>query len=249
MLNVFICEDNKTEREHVEEAVLSTINAENINFKLTLSSENPYEILEYVKENNCCGLYFLDVDLKCDINGIALAEQIRKYDPRGFIVFVTTHAEMSYLTFQYKVEAMDYIIKDQFFNIGSRIRECMMNANKKFTIKSSKIEQSFTFKAGDKVIGINLDEILYFETSKTVHKVILHCKNRQIEFYSKMNDIEKQLDSRFFRCHRSYLVNKNNILKLDKDSKTVYLKHDEQCLVSSRLLKGLVNSIDPCICC
>ena len=32
-----------------------------------------------------------------------------------------THAEMSYLTFLYKVEAMDYIIKDNYKNISKRM--------------------------------------------------------------------------------------------------------------------------------
>lgn len=46
------------------------------------------------------------------MNGFELAQEIRKFDPRGFIIFITTHAELSYMTFTYKVEALDYIIKD-----------------------------------------------------------------------------------------------------------------------------------------
>lgn len=71
---------------------------ENLDMETGLITEDPYEFIEYIKENTASGIYFLDVDLKSDINGIQLAEQIREYDPRGFIVFITTHAEMSYLT-------------------------------------------------------------------------------------------------------------------------------------------------------
>ncbi|MDY4306465.1 hypothetical protein SNF32_00085 [Enterococcus mundtii] len=41
-----------------------------------------------------------------------LGKQIRQYDPTAKIIFVTTYTDFVYLTFLYKVEALDYIIKD-----------------------------------------------------------------------------------------------------------------------------------------
>ena len=114
MIKIFICEDNKNQQEKFKDIISNIIIIENYDMEIELVTENPYEVLEHIKENTTSGLYFLDVDLHSKINGIQLAEKIRKYDPRGFIVFVTTHAEMSYLTFMYKVEAMDYIIKDNY---------------------------------------------------------------------------------------------------------------------------------------
>lgn len=97
MINVFVCEDNKEQREKFTKAIEDIIMIENFDMEMTLSTENPKGVIDYLKNNDVSGLYFLDVDLKSDINGIKLAEIIREYDPRGFIVFVTTHAEMSYL--------------------------------------------------------------------------------------------------------------------------------------------------------
>ena len=53
-----------------------------------------------------------DIQLEADINGIKLGSEIRKYDPIGNIIFVTSHSELTYLTFVYKVSAMDFIFKD-----------------------------------------------------------------------------------------------------------------------------------------
>ena len=41
---------------------------------------------------------------------------------------MTSHSEMSLLTFQYKVEALDFIVKDDPQNIQRRIAECMEKA-------------------------------------------------------------------------------------------------------------------------
>ncbi|PRR79656.1 LytR/AlgR family response regulator transcription factor [Clostridium vincentii] len=244
MLKVFICEDNNTKKEKFEKMIRDIIIIENLDMEIGLSTDRPKQILDYLDNNEVSGLYFLDVDLQRQMNGINLAEKIREYDPRGFIVFVTTHAEMSYLTFMYKVEAMDYIIKDNYSNIQSRIHKCILNANKKFLSKTTELQKNFTIKVDDKIISIEFSNILFFETSQTIHKVILHGENRIIEFYSKMKDIEENLDSRFYRCHRSYLVNKDNIKEIDKNERVVHMINGEDCLVSTRAIKGLIKIME-----
>lgn len=241
MLNVIICEDNENQRKRITKFIEDSIMIENLDMKIALSTENPMEIIEYLNKNEISGLYFLDVDLQSDINGIKLAEVVREHDPRGFIVFVTTHAEMSYLTFLYKVEAMDYIIKDNIEIIKDRIHQCILNAHKKYSSKTTEMQKKFTLKTEDKVINIEYNKILFFETSNIIHKIIIHAVDRQIEFYSKMKDIEKRLDNRFYRCHRSFLVNKENIKEIDTNNRIIYMINDEECLVATRLLNGLIK--------
>lgn len=242
MINIFVCEDNKEQREKFTKAIEDIIMIENFDMKMALSTKNPNDILEYLRNNEVSGLYFLDVDLKADINGIKLAELIREYDPRGFIVFVTTHAEMSYLTFIYKVEAMDYIIKDNYNNVKERIHQCIINANKKYSSKTTDLQKNFTIKVEDRIINIEYNKILFFETSTTIHKVVLHATDRQIEFYAKMKEIEDILDERFYRCHRSFLVNKDLIEEIDMSNRIIKMVNGEECLVSTRLVKKLLKN-------
>lgn len=239
MLSVIVCEDNEEQRKRITNFIEDSIMIENLDMEIALSAEDPAEIIEYLKNNEVSGLYFLDVDLQSDMNGIKLAEAIREYDPRGFIVFVTTHAEMSYLTFIYKVEAMDYIIKDNYETIKERIHQCILNAHKKYSSKATELQKNFTIKVEDKIISIEYNKILFFETSNVIHKVVLHAIDRQIEFYSKMKEIEEKLDSRFYRCHRSFLVNKDNIKEIDKNNRVIHMVNGQECLVATRLLKGL----------
>ncbi len=239
LLKVFICEDNNEQRKRFTKLIEDIIIIENFDMEVALSTEDPHTIIDHLKNHEISGLYFLDVDLKSNINGIKLGETIREYDPRGFIVFITTHAEMSYLTFIYKVEAMDYIIKDNYNTIKERIHQCIINANKKYCLKSDATGKNFIIKIRDKIISVQYSKILFFETSSIIHKIVLHATNRQVEFYAKMKDIENNLDDRFYRCHKSFLVNKDNIKEIDIPNRTIHMNNGEECLVSSRLLKGL----------
>ena len=237
LLKIFLCEDNSNQRNSISKLINNLIEKENLDMNLTLSTPYPHDIINYLKDNKTTGLYFLDVDLNSTINGIELAQIIRQYDPAGFIVFITTHEEMSYLTFTYKVEAMDYIVKNNYPFIESRILQCLQLSNERYTFRSDTPKPNFVLKSGDKIINVELSKITFFETSSTIHKIILHTLDSQIEFYAQLKDITKLVDERFYRCHKSFLVNTENIENIDTESRIINMINGEQCHISVKYLK------------
>ena len=238
MLNIFVCEDDAVQRKSIVQIIKNTVLIEELDMQLILDTTNPYELLETVKTSQNTGIYFLDIDLKCDMNGMKLAQQIRLYDPRCFIIFVTSHSELSYMTFQYRVEAMDFVLKDNPAEAKVKIRECLLNALERYTLQTNKTHKVYTIEIGDRRISVDYNDILFFETSSNIHKVILHAKDRQIEFSSTIKELEKILDDTFVRCHRSFLVNKSNIQEIDTKNRIVYFINGETCLMSTRMMKS-----------
>ena len=237
MLNIFVCEDDAVQRKSIVQIIKNTVLIEELDMQLILDTPNPYELLETVKTSQNTGIYFLDIDLKCDMNGMKLAQQIRLYDPRCFIIFVTSHSELSYMTFQYRVEAMDFVLKDNPAEAKVKIRECLLNALERYTLQTNKTHKVYTIEIGDRRISVDYN-ILFFETSSNIHKVILHAKDRQIEFSSTIKELEKILDDTFVRCHRSFLVNKSNIQEIDTKNRIIYFINGETCLMSTRMMKS-----------
>ena len=237
MLNIFVCEDDSAQRKNIVQIIKNTILIEELDMRLVLDTPNPYELLEAVRTSQNTGIYFLDIDLKCYMNGMKLAQQIRMFDPRGFIIFVTSHSELSYMTFQYRVEAMDFVLKDNPAEAKVKIRECLLNALERYTLQTNKTHKVYTIEIGERKITVDYNDILFFETSGNIHKVILHAKDRQIEFSGSMKELEKILDDNFVRCHRSFLVNKNNIQEVDTKNRIIYFANGETCLMSLRMMK------------
>ena len=93
MLNIFVCEDNAVQRQAIMQIIQNTVLIEELDMQLVLDTEDPYVLLEKVKTSQNTGIYFLDIDLKARMNGMKLAQQIRLFDPRGFIIFITSHTE------------------------------------------------------------------------------------------------------------------------------------------------------------
>ena len=242
MLNIYICEDNEKQREIILKSVINAIDTEGLDMNLEFATDNPIELLEQVQMKKENGIFFLDIDLNQKMNGLELAKQIRKYKPRCYIIFITSHSEMSYMTFTYKVEAMDYIIKDDYNEMQNRIIQCLLQTNKLENKNvTNAMSETFSVKIGSKVQFVMVDDILFFEISPTPHKLILHTKTSVIEFAGNLKDLEKELAPCFYRCHRSFIVNKNNIEAIDKDNNVLKFKGGLECPISFRLKKGLFH--------
>ena len=239
MLDIFVCEDNAAQRRTVVNIIQNTVLIEELDMQLTLDTGDPYMLLKKIKTSQNTGIYFLDIDLNSSMNGMKLAQQIRLYDPRGFIIFITAHSELSYMTFQYRVEAMDFVLKDNPAEAKVKLRECLLNAMERHTLQTNKTHKVYTLEIGGRKISVDYEDILFFETSSNIHKVILHAKDRQIEFPSTLKELTGVLDGNFVRCHRAFLVNKNNIIEVDTKNRIIHFANGETCLMSTRMMKGL----------
>jgi two-component system response regulator AgrA len=158
----------------------------------------------------------LDVELESKINGIELAKIIRTLDSMGYIVFITSHVELTMLTFQYKVQAMDYIAKDDFNNVKDKIIECIKEAYNDYKNINTKRTSAISISVGNKVVYFNLNDILFFETTIKDHKIRIHTCDEQVEFYGTLREIEKIVSIDYYKTHRSYLVNTKKLRLLIK---------------------------------
>ncbi|WP_267128109.1 response regulator [Erysipelothrix piscisicarius] len=135
--------------------------------KVLCAADNPETILEIGAAENVRGLYFLDVDLGPDaMNGFELAKVIRERDPRGYLVFITTHDELLLETFKMRLEAMDYILKDDMSQVDIRIRHCIEETINRVIKEQMEIGEYYTIKIFDDLYHIPVSETLYFETSQ-----------------------------------------------------------------------------------
>ena len=239
MLDIFVCEDNAAQRRTVVNIIQNTVLIEELDMQLTLDTGDPYMLLKKIKTSQNTGIYFLDIDLNSSMNGMKLAQQIRLYDPRGFIIFITAHSELSYMTFQYRVEAMDFVLKDNPAEAKVKLRECLLNAMERHTLQTNKTHKVYTLEVGGRKISVDYEDILFFETSSNIHKVILHAKDRQIEFPGTIKELASALSGDFVRCHQSFLINKKNIKEIDAKSRIIHFINGETCLMSTRMMKAL----------
>jgi len=243
MVKVYIVEDDNNQRERLTKYIDEIIKKNNLDLEIVLSTDKIKDLVCNIDAKGRRGLYFLDIDLGEDIHGLELAQFIRKYDPRGYIIFVTTHSELNILTFKYKVEAMDFIVKDDFQEMATRVEECLIKVDEQEKVSYEPPRDSYIIEIGEKSIEYEKDNIIFFKKNGKHKKIILHGINRQIEFNGSIREIEEKVGNNFFRVSSSTLINLDKAKTVALNGNYILMKNGETCKIGmgkkSKLLKLL----------
>ncbi len=163
-------------------------------------------------------LVFLDIQMK-GVDGIETARRLRQEQRNSLIIFVT--ALKDYVFQAFDVSAFHYLLKpinsDRFGQVFDRAVE---NIEQYSQYKNHPL----LIQLKGRSICIEKTEILYLENR--LKKIEIHTLNETIEFYASMKNLEPQLSTAFFRCHRGYLVNMYWIHEYDNS--TIILKNGEK---------------------
>lgn len=111
----YICEDDAVMSKIIADkiAIFNAKNGDDNIFEIQQITDNPMKLYEHVVLYNIKqAVYFLDINLKSEIDGIKLAQLLRKFDRKANIVFVTSFSNRMSDTFKNQIFAYDFIVKD-----------------------------------------------------------------------------------------------------------------------------------------
>ena len=234
MIPIYICDDEIRLLEQVEKIVTDQVMIASYDMGPIQTFSSPEHLLEHISGGCNRGIYFLDIDFPGHMNGFELAQNIRRIDPRGFIVFITAHDDLAIETFRYQLEAMDYVVKGNQLLLRQRIQAVLANVESRVLTESRENNQYYPLKIADTIRHIPLSQILYFEAIGRKHLIRMRMIDETLEFYGSLTAIEDELKDHFWRCHRGYLVNRTCIQQIHLKENFIELTNGEHCLLSRR---------------
>ena len=111
-MKVYILEDEIVQQFRLESLVKNYMQQKKYPVEEIVTCDRSWDLLASLEESSRNNIYFLDIAIKGNQNaGLEIAEKIRKLDAIGQISFVTTHNEFASITYEYKVNAHDFIDK------------------------------------------------------------------------------------------------------------------------------------------
>ena len=198
MIKIAICDDEKEACEALRDKTLHYMQEKKEHFEI----ECFFSASTLLQTSCTYDMLLLDIQMP-EQDGLTLARKIRANDSHSIIIFITALTEYVYDAFE--VEAFDYICKPV---ADMRLHKVLDRTLNKLSTNENK---SLLIQTINWCKAVKLDDIYFCEVIN--RKIYLHTKSGVIAYYSKLEDIEKKLDSRFFRCHRSYLVNLDYLLE------------------------------------
>lgn len=234
MLNFIVCDDDSYMLDRLcmlfEKAFLKN----DFEAKIVLKSTHCEDIISYVSSGNTVDVVVLDIDLNnSQMNGLNVANKIRKINKDCYIIFTTSHFE--YVMEAYKFKTFDYLIKtainvDLLSKTLIRLFDDAQNTTNKF------------FKIDNKGTFIDLRDVQFIE--KRGVKLIYHTFYNTYETYNSFTSIQDRLPNNFVRCHKSFIANINNIVKVSLVDNSILFKNSSVCYIGPKYKNYFVEVID-----
>lgn len=230
MIRIYLCDDDETILHQIKTALEWKIFMENYDMEVAGAVSTAQKLLDAVPDGSR-NVYFLDVDLKDgEWDGFRLGRELRRRDPHGTLIYVTGYGDLAWKTFQYHLEAFDYIVKEPE-QTGPSAARCLEAVHNRLLDERRDPAEVFSLRTGDETRHVPLADILFFETAPRAHHVFLHTADSRIDFVGSLNELEKELGGRFIRIHRAYLAAADKIEAVNWKENKVQVGGRE-CLLS-----------------
>lgn len=199
MLRFAVCDDEPLMIQQITRALTAYLNEKQI---------SPFSISPFasgaalLESGGGFDLIFLDIRME-QPDGMETARLLRRQGDRSLLIFVTVLRQAVFEAFQ--VEAYDYLIKPLE---QARFRQTMDRA---LLSLEQKAPQTILIPQGAGWQVVALEQLVYCEVQG--RKLYLHQKDGTVlAYYDRLEKLERRLDRRFFKPHRSYLVNLDCVL-------------------------------------
>jgi DNA-binding LytR/AlgR family response regulator len=200
-MNILICDDVSDVALMLKKLIAFAISDVSIAVFNT-----PLSALDFIRQGKLPDVCFLDIIMP-GMDGVTLAENLRKEGYNGPIVFLTTSNE--YAAQSYKVNAFSYLlkppVKEEVLNILRKLEDYKKNNDTAgLPVKTRNISKFILFR-----------DISHVEVIR--HNVYFRLADgEEIITARALGEITPALlaDKRFAQCHRSFIVNMDNISEI-----------------------------------
>ncbi len=235
-MHIAVCDDNINELSRIL-SLLEDFGRERDGMITYEAFHSGTELLETMRSSQF-DLLLLDI-LMPGVTGMDVAKEIRGSNYEIPIIFLTSSREFAVES--YRVSAEDYLMKparrDEIFSVLDKQRK-----------RLAQEEAYLTLKTGSGIMKLPFSQIVYVEViNRKIQFILTNGEVREV--YGYLTDYESILlsDPRFYKPHRSYVVNLCQVTALDKKGlatrvgKTVPVARDDFSNAKAAYMKYLLS--------
>ncbi len=204
MYKIAICDDEKSSAAEAAE-LLEKYRAAHP--RLEVKADIFYTTLDLLDaiEKDTYDIYLLDIYID-KLNGIEIAESIRKRDENARIIFMTS--SNAFYKDAFRIHAVHYlekpILEDEFFDAMDRV--CMDEEIRFLSVRES-----------GEVSKVPVDDIIYIESEDHYKRIVTSDKSFFVR--STMQALIEEIDTDYFHAlGMKTVINLKKVLRINKDT-------------------------------
>lgn len=167
-------------------------------------------------------------------NGMDTMRRLRAAGCSSQVIFITAYQEYVFQAFD--LDAIHYLEKPlDPHKLFSALDKAWSRA-----VSDGGKAMMLTSRAA--VSRVRIKDIVYCEVFN--HQTVIHTMTDQYSYSGTLDSLEQELDNRFFRCHRSYLVNLDYIVTMEPgaavlaEGSKIFISRRKQQAFTVRLLNS-----------
>ena len=199
---IAVCDDSAADRQYVISLVekWAKRTASSLSVSAFASAE---EFLFHYAENKDYDILLLDIEMG-DMDGVALAKELRRDNETIQIVFITGYSD--YISEGYEVAALHYLIKPVK-------EEKLCSVLERAVEKLRTNEKVLHFEVGGELVRVPIFQICYVDVR--LNYVTIHAKE-EVTVKKTLSEVADMLDERFYRVGRSSIVNLTKVSRVTR---------------------------------
>ena len=224
----FVLADDQQEHHQILRKRLESVCAKlNIHMEIDLEAETAQAVLGYAANAHDETVWFLDIELNDEINGVELCHRIRNLNRNAYIIYVSAYQQYALECCQ--SHAFDFLLKPW---TTEQLTECVRAVDRDMRQRQRGTE--LIIELGTRQIRLIQEDILYF--SKDKMSVIAHYTNGQKYVWRESLDtlMSRLKTCMFVSTHKSFIVNLNAIREARWSEDNMVLINGESIPVSRR---------------
>lgn len=236
MVSILICDERRDECTLIsEDCKLQVAQLGNEELNLSYIPDDSM-LVQMAEEERPANLLYYDFQEADTANGLRLV----KKEYGNVMVMLITSPSVSPLDYLRPGTAPDALIfkpiqKTQLKEINREFMQSYFNKQ-----RADCAQESFLVDTRVEKLLIPYSHIYYFEAREK--KLFLRTRHKEYAFYGTIDSLEKSLPSNFQRCHRSYIVNLQKLLRIIPSENYLELL-DQMKVPVSRSYKNTVKEV------
>lgn len=175
-------------------------------------------------------LVLLDIELSGDeLNGLQVARNIYSFNKEVYIVFITGYAQ--YAIDSFEVHPYSYILKPIKI---SKFRETIEEVADRLNSGNRDLNDMLIIKNKNGIYHLHKERIKFIEIHNNL--ALIHSADGLFESHLTLAEFEEILDPRFFRVHKSYIVNLRQVKQtrgiFDRSYEIEFYDYEPKALMS-----------------
>ena len=220
MVNFVIYEDEEYFSNLYKKEIHKFMCNDNDHYKIYEFSKYNEDIIKVIKSLAGQNIYILDIEVEGK-SGLDLAREIRSFRKtmNDQIIIATAHLDLIQNAYHKKIMMVDFVSK--FDDLEENLLSCFRDIYE--TFNNNKV---LSFKQEGESIRIPYNDILFIEKDKIEDCLFIETENAHFKYRGNITQLESilQKDKRFYKTHRSCIVNTFKITKIIPSIPAIYFK-------------------------